>query len=139
MRFTYSLSLPQRRDILPYSMVALCLRGGQITRTTQLFIIGCCNGLSTSRGIYVHAGSAVYVIRHSKYRHSTNPEFQVAQYLGRQDSEILATDLIYVRSFFHMLSRSFYGTNQEHRFLSASHDSPKKAWKADLPIEAFKG
>ena len=44
----------------------LFLRPGQGPRTSELTSIECYNGPSTSRGLYVHEGSMVYVTHHSK-------------------------------------------------------------------------
>lgn len=81
--------LREETTLLRNIMLMMYLRGGQAPRTTEFLSIECYNGPSTSRGIYVHSGSIVYVTRHSKARRMTNQEFQVARYLPKEDSSIL--------------------------------------------------
>lgn len=119
-------------------MLIMYLRGGQAPRTTELFSIEHQNGPSTSRGVYVHEGSVVYVTRHSKARHATNQEFQVARYLPYQDSQLLAIYLVYVRPFTDMLYRECLHHQRERRLLFASFENPEQPWKTDFLTKALK-
>ncbi len=130
--------LSEETNLLVQLMLMLYLRGGQAARTTEFFSIECYNGPSTSRGVYVHDGSIVYITRHSKAWRATNHEFQVARYLPRQDSELLATYLVYVRPFTDMLYRVCYGQNRERRLLFASSERPERPWTADVLTKALK-
>ena len=118
--------LNEETNLLVQLMLMLYLSGGQASRTTEFFSIECYNGPSTSRGVYVHNGSVVYVTRHSKARRATNHEFQVARYLPRQDSELLAKYLVYVRPFTDMLYRECYGHAYKRRLLFAPPDRPER-------------
>jgi hypothetical protein len=74
--------LREETSLLQNIMLMMYLRGGQAPRTTEFLSIECYNGSSTSRCIYVHSGSIVYVTRHSKARRMTNQELQDARYLS---------------------------------------------------------
>lgn len=117
----------------------LFLRLGQGLRTPELSSLECYNGLGTSRGIYVHDGLLVYITRHSKARQATNQEFQVARYLCRKDSALLARYLVYVRPFADMLYRKCYDREQDRRLLFAAPDQPQRPWGADVLTKALKG
>ncbi len=116
----------------------LFLRAGQGPRTLELSSIECYNGPSTSRGLYVHDGSMVYITRHAKARQATNQEFQVARYLCREDSMLLARYLVYVRPFTDMLYRKCDGREQDRRLLFAAPDKFDRPWKADVLTRALK-
>ena len=116
----------------------LFLRAGQGPRTLELSSIECYNGPSTSRGLYVHDGSIVYVTRHAKARQATNREFQVARYACQEDSALLARYLVYVRPFTDMLYRKCDGREQDRRLLFATPDNPDRPWKADVLTKALK-
>ena len=130
--------LKEEAKCLTLLMLVMYLRGGQAPRASELFSIECINGSSTSRGIYVDAGLITYVIRHSKARHATNQEFQVARYLDHQDSELLATYLIYVRPFVELIRRDYYGFENKRRLLFAAYDNPDKAWKVEILRKALR-
>ena len=53
-------------------MLIMYLRDGQAPRTMEFFSVECCNGPSTCRGVYVHAGAIMYVTQHAKARRLTN-------------------------------------------------------------------
>ncbi|KAK3898244.1 hypothetical protein C8A05DRAFT_47376 [Staphylotrichum tortipilum] len=65
------------------------LTGGQAARAMELLYLEHCNGVSTSRGIYVYGGSFFLVTRHTKARTMTNNEFQVARVLPDAVGRIL--------------------------------------------------
>lgn len=67
--------LEEKERLLSQLMLVLYLCGGQAPRSTELFSIEHCNGLTTSRRLYVYRGAICFVTRHSKARHSTNQEF----------------------------------------------------------------
>lgn len=89
----------------------------------------CWNGASSSRGLYVHEGSMLYITRHSKARKTTNQEFQVARYLPAEDSVSLAIYLIYIRPLADMIHRSCFETNRDRKYLFSSLEDPDKSWK----------
>jgi hypothetical protein len=89
----------------------------------------CWNGASSSRGLYVHDRSMLYIIRHSKARKTTNQEFQVARYLPAKDSVALAMYLIYIRPLADMIHRSCFGTRRDRKYLFSSVEDPDKHWK----------
>ncbi|KAK3680382.1 hypothetical protein LTR37_021275 [Vermiconidia calcicola] len=130
--------LKEEANLLVQIMLMMYLRGGQAPRTTEFFSLECHNGPSTSRGLYVHEGSLVFVTRHSKARHATNQEFQVARYLPRPDSELLMKYLVFVRPFINMIYRVCYGNKEDRRLLFTSGDSPKQPWKVDVLTSALK-
>ncbi|KAL8626151.1 hypothetical protein Q9189_008167, partial [Teloschistes chrysophthalmus] len=130
--------LKEEADLLVQVMLIMYLRGGQAPRLTELFSIECYNGSSTSRGVYIHAGTIVYVTRHSKARRSTNQEFQIARYLSHGDSELVAQYLIYVRPFAEMLRRECLGGTDGRRLLFSSSETPEQAWKTVVLTKALK-
>lgn len=119
-------------------MLVMHVLAGQGPRSTELFSLECRNGESTSRGVYIHDGSLVYITRHSKARKSTNNEFQVARYLGSQESRLLATYLIYVRPLTDMLCRVCLSHDNERRRLFVSPHLPDKPWKVQVLTNALK-
>lgn len=130
--------LRKEEMLLEQIMLMMYLRGGQASRTTEFFSLRCWNGESTSRGVYVHEGSILYVTRHSKARRATNREFQVARYLPESDSVALATYLVYVRPLAEMIYRSSFGTDRERKLLFSSLQEPEKLWRADRLTSALK-
>lgn len=128
----------EETKLLRHIMLMMYLRGGQAPRTTEFLSIECYNGPSTSRGIYIHNGAIVYVTRHSKARRMTNQEFQVARYLPRKDSELVATYLAIVRPFTDMLNRACLGYDRERRLMFASADNVDKHWQSDVLTKALK-
>lgn len=130
--------LKEEAYFLTQLMLVMHLRGGQAPRSPELFSLECCNGPSTSRGVYIHEASIMYVTRHSKAKRSTNQEFHVARYLPRPDSELMATYLVYVRPFVEMLRRACYGGNQDRRLLFSSPAQPDVPWKVDGLTKALK-
>jgi hypothetical protein len=130
--------LRKEEMLLEQIMLMMYLRGGQASRTTEFFSLRCWNGESTSRGVYVHEGSILYVTRHSKARRATNREFQVARYLPESDSVALATYLVYVRPLTEMIHRSSFGTDRERKLLFSSLQEPEKLWRADRLTSALK-
>jgi hypothetical protein len=104
---------------------------------TEFLSVECYNGPSTSRGIYIHGGSIVYVTRHSKARRMTNQEFQVARYLPKEDSNLVATYLALIRPFADMLNRACFGYDKERRLMFASPDKVDKHWQSDVLISAL--
>lgn len=102
--------LRKEEQLLELIMLIFFLRGGQAPRTTELlFSVECCNGSATSRGLYVHSNSLMYVTCHSKARRTTSQALQVARYLPVDDSVLLTTYLIYIRPFADMLYRTCFG------------------------------
>lgn len=91
--------LDRERGFVQQLMLLMYMFGGQAPRSTELFGIELENGLSTSRGIYVHGGLVVFVTRHCKAQRTTNREFQIARYLAREASELLLIYLVYIRRF----------------------------------------
>jgi hypothetical protein len=130
--------LRKEEMLLEQIMLMMYLRGGQASRTTEFFSLRCWNGESTSRGVYVHEGSILYVTRHSKARKATNREFQVARYLPESDSVALASYLVYVRPLIEMIHRSSFGTDRERKLLFSSLQEPEKLWRADRLTSALK-
>ncbi|KAK5109834.1 hypothetical protein LTR85_002039 [Meristemomyces frigidus] len=131
--------LKAEADLLIQLMLLLYLQGGQAPRSTELFSIECENGPSTSRGIYVHAGAVVCVTRHHKARRWTNQEFQVARYLPKVASKLVATYLVYIRPFAAMLYRVCHGGFQDaRRLLFSSPDQPDRPWTAAHLSKALK-
>jgi hypothetical protein len=130
--------LTEESNLLLLLFQLLFLRAGQGPRTLELSSIECYNGPSTSRGLYVHDGSMVYVTRHAKARQATNQEFQVARYLCSYDSAILAEYLVFVRPFTDMLYRKCYGHERDRRLLFAAPGNPERPWTADVLTKALK-
>lgn len=60
--------LKKEDKLLEFVMLMMYLRGGQAPRITEFFSMLCWNGSSSSRGLYVHDGSMLYITRHSKAR-----------------------------------------------------------------------
>jgi hypothetical protein len=60
MRLVQQL-LRKEELLLKQIMLMMYLQGGQASRTTEFFSLRCWNGESTSRGVYVHEGSILYV------------------------------------------------------------------------------
>lgn len=121
--------LREETSMLRNVMLMMYLRGGQAPRTTEFLRIECYNGPSTSRGIYIHCGSIVYVTRHSKARRMTNQEFEVARYLPKEDSTLVATYFAFIRPFADMLNRVCFGYNKERRLMFASPDKADRHWQ----------
>lgn len=119
-------------------MLVMYILAGQGPRSPELFSLEHRNGESTSRGVCVHDGSLVYIIRHAKARKATNNEFQVARYLGSKESRLLATYLIYVRPFTDMLCRVCLKHENGRRRLFASPNSPDTPWKVQMLTNALK-
>jgi hypothetical protein len=130
--------LRKEEMLLEQIMLMMYLRGGQASRTTEFFSLRCWNGESTSRGVYVHEGSILYVTRHSKARRATNREFQVARYLPESDSVALATYLVYIRPLTEMIYRSSFNSDRERKLLFSSLQEPEKLWRADRLTSALK-
>lgn len=130
--------LRKEETLLEQIMLMMFLRGGQASRTTEFFSLRCWNGQSTSRGVYVHEGSMLYVTRHSKARRATNREFQVARYLPESDSVALATYLVYIRPLTEMIYRSSFGTDRERKLLFTSLQEPEKLWRSNKLTSALK-
>ena len=80
--------LKEESSLLTNIMSLMYLRGGQAPRTTEFWSIEYCNGPRTSRGIYIHRGSLVYVTRHSKARRMMGHVFQIVQYLPKLPQQI---------------------------------------------------
>jgi hypothetical protein len=108
--------LKKEEKLLEYMMVMMYLRGGQAPRITEFFSMLCWNGASLSRGVYVHAGSMLYITKHSKARETTNQEFRVVRYLSAKDSVALAMYLIYIRPLADMIHRSCFGTKRDRKY-----------------------
>lgn len=128
----------EETNLLQNIMLIMYLRGGQAPRTTEFLSIECYNGPSTSRGIYIHGGSIVYVTRHSKARRMTNQEFQVARFLPKEDSELVATYLAIIRPFTDMFNRFCLGYDRERRLMFASSDKVDRHWQSDVLTKALK-
>lgn len=119
-------------------MLVFFLRGGQASRSTELFSLEHRNGASTLRGLCIHNGSVVSITRHAKARHATNREFQVARYLPREESVLLATYLAYVRPFTDMLCRVCLGHERERNFFFSLPDGQGRPWKSLRLTKALK-
>jgi hypothetical protein len=130
--------LKEETSLLRNIMLMMYLRGRQAPRTTEFLSVECYNGPSTSRGIYVHGGSIVYVTRHSKARRMTNQEVQVARYLPKEDSNLVATYLALIRPFADMLNRVCFGYDKERRLMFASPDKVDKHWQSDVLTSALR-
>jgi hypothetical protein len=130
--------LKEWTSLLRNIMLMMYLRGGQAPRTTEFSSVECYNGPSTSRGIYIHGESIVYVTRHSKARRMTNQEFQVARYLPKEDSNLVATYLALIRPFADMLNRVCFGYDKERRLMFASPDKVDKHWQSDVLTSALR-
>jgi hypothetical protein len=104
--------LEEEDRLLSQLMLILYLCGGQAPQSTELPIIEHCNEPTTSRGLYAHRGAICFVTRHSKARHSTNQEFQVARYLPRRESNLVLKYLVYIRPFVDMLNRKCFGNKK---------------------------
>lgn len=128
----------EREDrLLSQLILILYLCGGQAPRSTELFSIEHCNGLTTCRGIYAHRGAICFVARHSKARHSTNQEFQVARYLPRRESDLVLKYLVYIRPFVDMLNLECFGSKKARPLFSSSND-PERPWKVEVLTKALK-
>ena len=130
--------LKQESSLLTNIMLMMYLRGGQAPRTTEFLSIECWNGPTTSRGIYIHRGSLVYVTRHSKARRMTNHEFHIARYLPQEDSRLVATYLAVVRPFAEMLNRVCLGRERERGLMFSHADNVDKHWTSDMLTTALK-
>jgi hypothetical protein len=64
--------LEAEASLLIQILLLFGLRGGQAPRIPSLTSIECFNGPSTSRGVCVHDGSIVCIVRHWKAWQSTN-------------------------------------------------------------------
>jgi hypothetical protein len=130
--------LEEEDRLLLQLMLILYLCGGQAPRSTELFSIEHCNGPTTSRGLYAHRGAMCFVTRHSKARHSTNQEFQVARYLPRRESNLIFNYLVYIRPFVDMINRECFGSKQERPLFFSSSNDPARPWKVDALTKALK-
>ncbi len=122
--------LDRERGLVRQLMLLMYMFGGQAPRSTELFSIETENGPGTSRGIYVHGGSIVYVTRHTKARRATNREFQIARYLPREVSELLLSYLVYVRRFAEMLRRNCLGYVASSRLLFYTPGLEQTPWSS---------
>jgi hypothetical protein len=122
--------LKAENALLTSLMLTVFLRSGQAARSTELLSIECSNSRSSSRGVYVYQGRMMLVTRHSKARKSTNKEFQVARFLTKEDSQLLALYLIYVRPLAAVLQRECYGLSAKRRLLFCSSNDPNTPWGA---------
>jgi len=130
--------LEEEENLLLQLMLILYLYGGQAPRATELFSIEHCNGPATSRGLYTHRGAICYVTRHSKARHSTNQEFQVARYLPRRESDLVLKYLVYIRPFIEMLDRECFGSKKGRPLFFSSSNSPERPWTVEVLTKALK-
>jgi hypothetical protein len=130
--------LDEERELLIQFMLILYLRGGQAPRSTELFSIMHQSSSIDSRGLCVHNGSMIYIIRHWKARHSTNREFQVVHYLPRVDSQLLATYLAHVPPFTDMLYRTCVDRTYDRRLFFTSPESKGKPWNCSIPTKTLK-
>jgi hypothetical protein len=122
--------LKAENALLTSLMLTVFLRSGQAVRSTELLSIECSNSRSSSRSVYIYQGRMMLVTRHSKARKSTNKEFQVARFLTKEDSQLLALYLIYVRPLAAVLQRECYGLSAERRLLFCSSNDPNTPWGA---------
>jgi hypothetical protein len=130
--------LEEEEKLLLQLMLILYLCGGQAPRSTELFSIEHCNGATTSRGLYTHQGAICFVTRHSKARHSTNQEFQVARYLPRRESDLVLKYLVYIRPFIEMLNRECFGSKKGRPLFFSSSNDPERPWKVGVLTKALK-
>jgi hypothetical protein len=100
------------------------LRGGQSLRVIEFVSLLYWNSTGLSRGLYVHKGVIVDIIRHSKARKTTNQEFQVTRYLPAKDFYALAIYLVYIRLLANIIYRSCFGTNSDRKYFFSSPDDP---------------
>ena len=130
--------LDRERGLVQQLMLLMYMFGGQAPRSTELFSIELENGPGTSRGIYVHSGSVVYVTRHCKARRTTNREFQIARYLPREASELLLVYLVYIRRFAEMLRRNCLGFGQSSRLLFRTPGLENTLWASAALSKSLK-
>ena len=104
----------------------------QAPRGTELFALEHCNGASTSRGVYDHAGKMALISRHHKARRTTNSEFQVVRFLPKEPSQMLYHYLVFIRPFACMLFRICYNMDAESTLLFSSPVRPKKPMKTSI-------
>lgn len=130
--------LEEEDRLLSQLMLILYLCGGQAPRSTELFSIEHCNGPTTSRGLYAHRCAICFVTRHSKARHSTNQEFQVARYLPRRESDLVLKYLVYIRPFVNMLNRECFGSKKARPLFFSSPNDPERPWKVEVLTKALK-
>lgn len=130
--------LEEEEMLLTQIMLIFYLGGGQAPRSTELFSIEHRNGSCNPRGLYVHRGSIVFVTRHSKARHSTNQEFQVARYLDETESELVYKYLVYVRPFVGMLNRECFGYESDRPLFFSFSNDPTRSWKVDALTKALR-
>ena len=126
-------------ELLTQLILVMYFQGGQAPRSTEFFSVECKNGPSTLRGICVHAGSIVFITRHSKAGRATNNEFQVARYLSKEASSLVTTYLVYIRPFALMLNRACFGDKRTRRLLFSSLRDPERPWTAGKLSKALRG
>ncbi|KAM0714509.1 hypothetical protein Q7P37_009803 [Cladosporium fusiforme] len=130
--------LEEEDRLLSQLMLILYLCGGQALRSTELFSIEHWNGPTTSRGLYAHRGAICFVTRHTKARHSTNQEFQVARYLPRRESDLVLSYLVYIRPIVDMLNRECFGSKKARPLFFSSSNDPERPWKVEVLTKALK-
>jgi len=124
--------LKLEEELLELLLAMFHILGGQAPRGTEILSLGCRNGPSTERGIYVHEGSVIYVTRHHKARKITNREFHVVRYLPQQAGRILFLYLVYIRPFAEMIQRRAKLSNKgaSSRLLFRTLQAPTQLWSS---------
>lgn len=120
--------MSQHDQMLEDLLALIYLTGGQAPRATELLCLEHWNGISTTRGVYIHDGSVLLVSRHFKARTDTNHEFQVGRFLPYRVACILYQYLFYIRPFIYMLQRQCYRINVETSLLFCSVRNPSRLW-----------
>ncbi|KAJ4152201.1 hypothetical protein NW765_017710 [Fusarium oxysporum] len=85
--------------------LAMSLTGGQQPRWPELSSLWVENGELGPRGLYIHKGYFIYVVRHHKAKRSTNREFVVVCFLLAELALALFKYCTYVRPFIDLLDR----------------------------------
>jgi hypothetical protein len=111
-------------DYQRYLASTILTLGGQALRATEILSLEYCNGHSTERGIYMHNGFMIYVIRHHKAKKSTNHEFIVARFLPGKVGKLLYYYLVYIRLFAVMLQREISRQKCASSLLFCSPQAP---------------
>lgn len=105
--------------------------GRQAPRATEILSLEWCNGQSTERGVYVHDGFVIYVIRHHKAKRSTNNEFTVVRFLHAKVGKLLYYYLVYIQPFAAMLQRETTGSKVLSSLLFGSPHAPQRPWPSN--------
>ncbi|EXK76788.1 hypothetical protein FOQG_18482 [Fusarium oxysporum f. sp. raphani 54005] len=83
----------------------MSLTGGQQPRWPELSSLWVENDELGPRGLYVHKGYFIYVVRHRKAKRSTNREFVVVRFLPAELALAVFKYCTYIRPFINLLDR----------------------------------